>query len=139
MGSNPSGCDIFSYYEFFLSHSFLPVESAKRVYTVGKEVADTHPAIKISVSTAEGGSGGLRERNLLCDHGSDVLTRCPGWQGVLRTLDICEDKKNTATRDEFISSPASCLCCNRCVGLGYFCLAGANPARNIPAILGYPR
>ena len=56
MGSSPGDSDFFSYYEFFLSLSFLPVESAikRRVYHSGKEVANTLPAIKISISTAQG-------------------------------------------------------------------------------------
>ena len=37
----------------------------------------------ISHASQEDGSAGLRERSLLCDHGSDVLERCPPvWQGA---------------------------------------------------------
>ena len=50
--------------------SFLPVESARHVYSVysGREVAETLPAIKISVWSVyrtRMGKGGLRERNLV--------------------------------------------------------------------------
>ena len=66
MGSSPGDSDFFSYYEFFLSLSFLPVNSAKkRVYTAGKEVADTLSAIKISVSTAQGREWAASRRGTL--------------------------------------------------------------------------
>ena len=61
-----------------MSLSFLPVDSAKACVHSGKEAADTLLAVKMSVSTAEGGSGGLRERNLLCDHGSVFRQDAPG-------------------------------------------------------------
>ena len=57
MGSSPGESDFFSYYcEFFLSLSFLPVDSAEKRVCVhsGKEVADTLPALKISLNTAQG-------------------------------------------------------------------------------------
>ena len=66
MGSSPGDSDFFSYYEFFLSLSFLPVDSAKRrVYTAGKRVADSLPAMKISVSTAQGREWAASERGTL--------------------------------------------------------------------------
>ena len=54
MGSSPGDNDFFSSCEFFLSLSFLPVDSAKTCVHSGKEVADILPAIKILVSTAQG-------------------------------------------------------------------------------------
>ena len=50
MGSSPGVSDFSSYYEFFLSLSFLPVDSAAKNVCVhnGKEVAGTLPAIKVS-------------------------------------------------------------------------------------------
>ena len=46
--------------------------------------------------------GGLRERNLVCDHGSEVLVKCPEGQGsknsgntllgqVMTAHDYCHD------------------------------------------------
>ena len=55
MGSSPGDGDFFSYYEVFLSLMFLLVNRAKKACVhSGKEVADTLPAIKISVNTAQG-------------------------------------------------------------------------------------
>ena len=48
--------------------------------------------------------GGLRERNLVCDHGSEVLwVKCPEWQGSSILWKKCEEKngkKNTHTRPQ---------------------------------------
>ena len=68
MGSSPGDSDCFSYYEFFLSLSFLPVDSAKKACVhSGKEVADTLPAIKMPVSTAQGGENGCPQGEEPCD------------------------------------------------------------------------
>ena len=60
----------------------------------GKEVADTLPATKISVSTVQGQEWAASGRGTLwCDHGSDVQARCSAWQGALRTWKSCIDVK----------------------------------------------
>ena len=63
----PAIANFFSYYEFFLSLSFLPVDSAKkRVYTAGKRWLILFPARKnVSQYRRRTGMGGLRERNLV--------------------------------------------------------------------------
>lgn len=68
---------------------------ALSVCTQWEEVADTLLAVKtISQAPQKDGSGGLRERSLLCDHGSDVLARCPARQGApANSGNKCEDKK----------------------------------------------
>ena len=71
---------------------FLFVRDVNRhrfAFAILKEVTETLPAIKISVSTARGWEWATSGRGTLrCDHGSDVQARCPAWQGALRTLEI---------------------------------------------------
>ena len=41
--------------------------------------------------------GGLRERNVVCDHGSEVLVKCPEGQGPgIPTLEANVEKKKNA-------------------------------------------
>ena len=58
MGSSPGDSDFFSYQEFFLSLSFLPVDSAeKRVYTAGKRWLILFPQSKYQSVPHKDGNG----------------------------------------------------------------------------------
>lgn len=39
------------------------------------------------------GMGGLRERNLMCDHGSEVLAICPRGKAPANSGNKCDEKK----------------------------------------------
>lgn len=80
--------------ELFLSLTYLSVDSASRVYIHSGRVGGYSSRNKNDQSAPqEDGSGALRERSLLCDHGSDVLARCPARQGAPANSGyICEDQ-----------------------------------------------
>ena len=62
--------------------------------------------------------GSLRERNLVYDHGSEVLARCRAWQGAYEHLPACFP---TCTAGWDKSRRRDCRVCR---GVGaYACLA----------------
>ena len=51
--------------------------------------------------------GGLRERNLVCDHGSEVLARCPAWHAaklLWKSVGKMEEEKSTRAARDAIES-----------------------------------